>query len=744
MSNINPIQIDRIRYTLKSEYLPDMVIDEPIGWNDDEKEYSRHENYMGIFTKLSNSLKFNKSSRDYINIIYNNYGINSDITLVKEERNPTTDIFEIIYTGVLDMSTWEEEDGIVRLKFNSGGIEKELKNKENQMVEIDRLTSLGGDPIPSLNTVTVTLDGRKIFLRTELEQNSLNNSAYLENYGEGITVGMTKSIPIKLKIKSHEEAKDVEPDVYRAYDRHSSSWALDQPLETSLCFFSQSNFRRKLKISINIRCNLQRVKFDSVNSHAIHIRLGQYSGGSNYNFKRNYSLLHISNLHELPQSQDINLNLNDTIILEKGDSLSLTADQVTSLGDSYTERGHLHVKFTFYEVKIDIQEESEFESTTTKAVFAHELGERLTSIITGKQNLLYSEVLGRKEIGYKEDGEFSHLAMAHGLWIRGFEKDPNSENDLFKPLTTSLKDYLSSLMASCDLGMGIEYIGNKERVRIESRKFFFNGNVTIKLPNQVKNVKRNVATDRCYSSVEIGYKDGGTYEEAFGLDEYNSKTTFSTVLTRLKNSYNQISEYAADSYGLEFTRRKQKSKNETVDTPRDNSVFFLDLKKDIASNHYKLRTWVDDKKSKPTGVFSPETATHLRFTPFNMMLRHAWWFGGCLIKNKTDYLRYTSSTSNSNLTTELLTGMKIKESGDIQNIELPRPRFMVEEVEFDYKCDNQIMKLINGSTRIDGRLIPNLYGMIEFTNEKGLQEYGYLINLKPNGKGRWKLIKANR
>ena len=177
------------------------------------------------------------------------------------------------------------------------------------------------------------------------------------------------------------------------------------------------------------------------------------------------------------------------------------------------------------------------------------------------------------------------------------------------------------MAAVWNVGIGIEKAGFKERVRLEALSYFYNGNVTIRLPNQVKNVKRAIAADKYYSALAI----------------------FTTVINRVKNTYTKISEYRADSYGLEFARRKQKVLNDTEDTPYDNSVFFLDLKA-FLPGLYNQRKWQDDFQVAPTGVFSPETATNLRFSPFNCLLRHCWWFSGGLKKYLSDYIRFPKNS----------------------------------------------------------------------------------------------------
>ena len=123
-----------------------------------------------------------------------------------------------------------------------------------------------------------------------------------------------------------------------------------------------------------------------------------------------------------------------------------------------------------------------------------------------------------------------------------------------------------------------------------------------------------------------------------------------------------------------FTRRKQKSLNDTEDTGRDNSIWFLDLKRGVTSL-FKQRKWQDDFEVEPTGVFSPETATNLRFSPINCLFRHSWWFGSGFTKYLTEFVRYGSSTANSQLKTKLKiisggNGNEYSENGNIINSEL--------------------------------------------------------------------------
>jgi len=44
----------------------------------------------------------------------------------------------------------------------------------------------------------------------------------------------------------------------------------------------------------------------------------------------------------------------------------------------------------------------------------------------------------------------------------------------------------------------------------------------------------------------------------------------------------------------------------------------------------------------------------------------------------------------------------------------------------------------------NGEKVYNIYGLIEFINEDGNIEKGWLMNLKPNKEGKWQLLKFNK
>lgn len=748
MSEINQGYFDRVRFILQNESLGSLIIDEPIGWNSDNKELARHKDYHGIFPKFSNNLKFIGNAYDYLKTCYEVFGINADVRLVKDERHPRTDEWTRSYDGYLDLSTYQEEKKQILVKFNSGGLEAELKSRESESVEITRDKTIDGLPLEPLRIEQVELDGRRIFLKSIWKTSPSNNSAFLGVYSDdGNTRDQTTGFPLKLEAKSHDEAHSTIPEsrgnenngstgmmILATFDRDRTIRLIGENLSfipiITESDWSWAHFKVSLVVYENgVNFNVKNRKtFFWADTNANHPQ----ATTSIYNFQRRSPIgsgfVNVGNR--------FSFSFDETIDVQAGDSVAIEILIKSDLRNFTTSRARYYVNVTEIEGTVYTEEDSFFEKSIANCVLPFELAERLIEIYTNKK-ALKSNVLGRTDIGYPQDGKASLIGQSHGFWIRNF----SDQDDVFKPLTTSLKDFIKSFQAMYNLGLGIENDGFKEFARIEDLSYFYNKNVTIRLKNQVKNVKRSIATDYYYSGLELGYEKGGDYEEAFGLVEYNGQSNFATIIKRLRNTYSALSKYRTDSYGCEFARRKPRLTHETQDTRYDSDVFSFDMKRG-ENTLFKLRKWQDDFEQAPTGTFSPETAYNLRLSPFNCLLRHGWVVASGFTKYLSDYVRYISSTANSSLSTKLIGGNQYAENGDIINSELSRPRYVPEFIEFEHEVDFDTNQAIFGTSTILGNKIPNIYGLVEFTNENGDLEKGFLISLKPNGKGNWKLLKS--
>jgi len=756
----NPAFKDRVRYTLYNEIMGSIVVQEPEGWQTDEKELTRHEQYHGIFPKFSNALKFHDDGADYIKLIYDVQGIEADIRLTRQTANPQTDIMELAYFGNLDLTTYEIDKKVVSVKFNNAGFESILKARESEKVEVTRLTTMDGASIDPLRIDTVQLNGRNILLdsRWQTESGRFGNTVSAEVYvAAGSSPGGTDreqvvGVPIKLVVESHENAQSISDQTVTGPNQGT----------TGIMFFANSDRDRrfKLKLDMSFLTNVTQ-KDDSENEYYI-LYITKYSNGTDYNVAERYNLFDTTSMGGISSLGGAvygtppgfwNIDYENEFELLQGQSLSLQFFVHAKLGGTLSD-GNLRINAFGIDARMNIVEDSFFEPSQSKFILAYELANRLIHIMTGKNRVFKSTIFGRTDIGYEEDGKASLNGYSHGFWVRKFDElplsTPNNINS-FKPLTTSWKEFISSNEAIWNIGLGIEQNGYSETIVVEDKRYFYDNNVRIRLPNQVSDVKRSVAPNYYYSGIDIGYAKGGDYSEAMGLDEYNTRSTFTTFIKRLKNTFSEISDYRADSYGKEFARRKPYSLFPTQDTGYDNDIFVQDLKRSTFDNGsntepqyiFEERKWQDDFEQPPTGVYSPETATNLRLSPFNMLLRHGWEIASGLKKYSNEFVRYASSVANSELVTKLIGGTERAENGNIQNSQLERPRYLPETIDFTHAITPEIMRQIEGYTIVNNKRKPNIYGLVEFIDENNDIKKGYFLNLKPN-EGKFKLLIANR
>jgi len=741
MGSVNPIVSDRFRYTLSHKDMTSIVITDPIGWNNDDKKLAKNKGYDGLFTSFSNNLKFIGEGKDWIDLVDELYGINADIRLTKDERHPKTDKWVRTYDGFLDLMTKTTEDGKLSIKFNASGLEKLIKSRESEQLELERLDTIDGLPIEPLTPNKVALNGRKIFLKSLLETKEIDSvsDAFRIKASDGHNEAQV-AIPVTVNYKSDELIHSVFKNQYKEGSNIITG-------DAATLFYANNDREKILKIYIAVKCKINVISMSPAPSSAIvRVDLVKYTNGTNYDLVSRTPLYTVPNAYGM-NNHIIDFDYSNEMTLLAGESLCLQwYGEGSFSGTLFAPNDYMYLNFEETVASINIEENSFFEKTQSNFLLPFEVCNRLIYIITGIKDALYTEELGRTDLGYEKDGASSLIGVTHGHWVRGFQDG----DELYKRFTTSLKDFLTSYLAVRGLAMGIEKIGFKERIRIEKKEFFYNRNTTIKLGEiindkfeyiQVSKVKRSIAPNYYYSSVEAGYEKGGEYEEIMGLFEYNAKSTY-TLSVIPKNILKLVSKYRGDPTATEISRRKQKIDYPTEDTTYDKDIMLLDLKRGV-TEVFEQRVWQDDFEKEPTGTYDPDSATNLRLTPFSIVRNNGWSISAGLTKYPNDFVRYASSTGNVNLSTQLKGEIEYSEKGNIQNKLLTKARYVPEKIKFQFPIDFDLMKTIEGSSIIFSKTIPNIYGVVAFKNEKGEIEKGYLDSLKPNGNGDWEIIKYN-
>jgi len=751
MTNISQEYFNKYRYSLRGP-LGVKYISDPIGWDEDSKVFKRSTDAHGVFVSLSNDLQFYVGDRDndggynYIKETYDTYGINVNVILVKEED--LEGAWLELYRGNLDFSTYQRLQHTIKIKFNESGVYEKIKARHAEPLELDRLDTMDGTVLPELSVEDLILEGRKILIVNRLTRTDgngktrieVNNDLFLTNeksvsvmeahYGPA---NRWAAFALPLTAVAEQSGNVQSVWNYLINENGNSYFAQDE----ANMIYSIADYDIQLTIDIDINLSYNQTNLFEF----VKVDLVTFKDGITYNYK-SYDTLAI--VEDVATAGFITFKISGKKVdLLEGESLGLVVNSKMVFPGGGTSGS---ATFSIFNSEVIITEDTHHDPTKSKFILAHEALERIISVITNKQGLLKSKALGRTDIGYSEDGYCSLTGLTNGFWVREF----NTEK-----ITSSFDDFMDSFNACWQLGYGIEKIGFEEFVRVEHISHFYKEIPTMKLGGAVNNITRTVAKDYFYSGIEIGYSkpSGATlYEEALGLDEYNILNKFTTAITRLENKFIKISKYRADSYGTEFARRKPRADFPEEDTRYDIDVMMLDLKRGDIEGHWKQRKWADDFvvpenfDKITTGIYAPDTATNLRYSPMNTLLRWGFWLKGGLMKNLTDYIRYTSSNGNSALSTKLDKpgAIEYSENGNVLNSDLHRNLFNPEIITFEFPVSNEMMKTVNGFIIVDGEKIMNYYGLVEFINEYGEYEYGFLLSLEPNAEGKWELLSSTK
>ena len=749
---------DRSRYTLQHFADGSLIVAEPIGWREDDKEYSRHKTYRGVISNFSNNLGFIKEGKQFIINVYDAYGINAKLRLIKDEKHPKSDVWTRIYDGYLDFSTLSVKEDRLEIRFNSGGLETLLKTRNSERLFITKNESMDGLPLNELSVEKVKLEGRKIFLESKIFSGTKGIPQYKtdddkdRSKGEEVRIDMevyktndlrTHTIPFPLP----EEEYTSDTSVSTVTPIEDQADNLQQNDSASNFFYDDADRDRKIKVLFDLSFIVHRVKMKNIssdNSLIFKVLVAKYNDEDS-----DHTLDELTYLYDDPDPMHIDkrkveIKTTKEFSLKKGQNLALLfCVQGVRWFGAFWSSSQYTIDIKNIHGSLIVQEDSYFKPTVSKVILPYEACERLIELISGKK-AFRSNFFGRKDIErnntllYNEDGPGAYLGIAHGLWIRGFSEG----DDVYKPPMFSLDDFLKTYFAVHNLGMGIEKRGFEEIIRVEPASYFFDKNVTIRLSNPVRNIVRSVAKEHFYSGVDIGYQMGAEYEEIAGLHEYNAKSTFSTTIVAVKNKLSQVSPFRADGVGIEIARRKPKAISQTEDTRFDEHIFLLDMKKDNTDT-LKMRKWQEDFEVEPT-VYDPDSAINLRITPLNNLFRHGWVLRAGLEKYLDQKTRFINATGNISAVTQLKGQEEYAEKGDVPNDAFLPPRYSTEWIEFEHVVDFNTWRMISGAINRNGVIKPNLYGLIEFIDEFGSYEQGFLFSLKPNGSGKWKVLKASK
>lgn len=411
-------------------------------------------------------------------------------------------------------------------------------------------------------------------------------------------------------------------------------------------------------------------------------------------------------------------------------------DEVFLFGQFVCEsRGGLnssaYATITLYSMNVNIVGGSLARPTNTQAKLAFEVGQGILDNITGGTAKLVSNLLGRTDIGYEENGCAALIAYTNGYLIRNFAIADH-------PIIIQLKDFIEGLDANFAIGMGYELDSlNNWVYRLEQFEYFYQDALIMTFDN-VDDYQESVNTDMIYNQYEFGYdKYTQNLESAETLDEFLTDHTYLSPIESFKATLTKICKQIFAGYAIELTRRVQFSTDPVTSWTYDEDNFCIGVVPDAQYGYRpeKLENFT------ASGIISPETAYNIRFTITRMLARWAKWINsGIAYKTNSAVIKNTYVSKNGDLVSQY-TGdspceskVQFTESHDILKGDLANgtQKFRPEEISFKTRLSWEQIRAIKRcfSNKDTTGKNNGYFGVID---GDGNTQYGYLMTMEYNG-----------
>ncbi len=726
--------------------------DEPIGWAGVIFNLKRNMQWHGIFFEYAINLQFYGKGYLYIRKIYEDQGVDAQISISIQMKCSDTDSFSSFFEGklVVPKCLFDcKDDCIVSVPIEQAGCLMKFKNRLDQAVDLNANADFDGNGLTSYGKLPfdLTLLPKAIVLRsiTPSDNENIPGGYY---YGADQTIAhgsgtqtVTNWDYLGISLKPY-----LPNDL--AFNETSPAWAPSVP---SINTVDTAVYTGTYKFSIKINRVTFRLRIYSgaglVSGTAYYnCSLGLYVNnslvasvavlGNTYDdaLCGSYVTLDVSNII-LNHTQHINAGDDIKIAFRTEEGAEFHRDLLSDGGVqfAYLFTGTSPVYQALVDSQIDVRATILTAPTNTKAYAINESLSRIVEAVTNDCMRVKSDYFGRTDsepYTSGADGCGSLEVITKGLLIRQFTSNmPVSFNDIY-----------NALNAIHNIGMGLEPDtvrgGDSQWVRVEPMEYFYDSSTIIFTADNVPDIKKQVMPDMYFSSFDFGYEKWET-ENSMGLDEICTKRSYRSTLSEVQKSVTQVCKFIASGYSIEVTRNKEFVKDSTVDWRLDNDIFIICVRRQSGNLVVEQGQDCADMGTI-TDIIEPTTIYNYRISPIRNFLR---WIKAYM----ADYFFNTADASAKFIFTKgegnfiekgklvngcILETAEIRESDDISlasfaNASDAQPIYRFETDEFDYPLSVDELATIKVNPR----------GLIQYRKiSTDPWSYGYIMNIqyKPN------------
>jgi len=656
------------RFFLQNPSFGRIEVMQPDGWADGETTYSRHKIYKSVLRSVStNELTFYKKGKEFLQNVYEAEGIDAECLMTVTKLNKSTNNYDSYPSaGKIDFSTYIIDEIGAKVGTVDDNFHEKTINRDSTELNLFNTKSIDGYEI------ALAIEQSVVFPDT-----NIINDANWDESGISVT-DIIHIVPLL-----------IDASTFPSEARTPTTGSANIDKKTGAYFQSATRYY--------ILTLAGTIDYTAIGSPDL-----------------SWEIVHLNSADVVQSRTGIGtvsgagigtVNYSIILTLATGDSVNMQGTR--SGGTSVRYGGGAH---TINETYIGSP------AQTSKSFPYYEAFLRLSQLIHGKENPFYSEYFGRTDTPltiYAADGELGHLIK--GIYIRigtGTEE---------YPLPLSFKGLFESLSSIFNLGMGIETIGGEQKIRIENIDYFFNSTIVLDISERIRtqDIQKSVIPERFYKSLSFGFNKF-TYEEQYGMLEFNTKSTWSTVIKSVFNELKKIGKYRADSQGMRTLLNFASSADyePTKDVKGDDDIFLIDIVRD--GSDFLART--NEGFDYIGGSVYGGQSFNLNYTPARSLRRWGEFISGFLRKKENTYLNWQNSDKNTTLVTRLATEIvNVIENADILVNDLGTPLLINEKYTLEVPLTTAELNLIDSD--------PNQ--LIKIDSDK----YGWILEMKTKNKG---------
>jgi hypothetical protein len=679
----------------------------PQGWDGQRFNMLRDLVYLGIMKSITVEFDFVGDGFVFLQAKKLRFGVDANVTYRLYKRH------KFLFEGKINYENYDEDRKSNKFKVDiiqSTQIQK-FNNREDVKINIFNNLSLDRLPVVPAALRNATIRGRKIKFYSEFDGVSSSGPELYHHI-----------VPALLKINGNAGVKS-------AYNVYPDTWVPDSPgfvieetFNNPLILVENAFYHNfltedqtvELVGEVDFTASVAFVLDPSdAEENFVVWRLLKVNQDNTVDEQLFYKLLSVRS-GSITQT----FTFDQSITVEPGQYLILLEERwgkpspigfilpLTTLSMDSGLRTEVNYNFIF----MTIEQDSIVSDTVNPVILPHELFSALIAQING--GTFTSNLFGRTELGYYEDGAGAYVAITKGELLRGI--DPTTVQ-----VSTSMRDAFTSYSSIFCLGAIITETG----IQIEPLDDLFNRNIALDI-GEVSDLHMVPAKDFLFNSVLAGYPVN-EYEEENGRDEPNTTYQYTNSLQAVKKELNIVSKYYGDGYGTEFARRQGVITSGTKDTRYDAQIFFIDLIKvgdDLISRRLEDILFVE-------GIFSPETAINLNIAVGQNMKRWRKFLNIPL--NKKDK-KYFFQSKDKNIGLKLVTALGTTNDGE--DLDMGNEAYFIPELRLFNKAINVEMGVLS--------LLTNPLGLVKFTY-KGERFYDILFEIDSEtdkNKSEWRML----